>query len=250
MEDAYRYLWERLRIAVLQDSRGKDGVDVRFGPFTLAVGARQLRRDMQVVRLSPKAFDLLVFLAQRRPEAITKADIHERLWGETFVSDVNVAVLVAEIRAALGEDARHSRFIRTVHRFGYAFSGAATDVVEHTGGAHLAGITTYCLAWGAERALLHTGENVVGRDSSVDVCVAAAGVSRRHAIVVVTAGEVTLQDLGSKNGTYVDDVLVTSSILLTDGAHIRFGSASVCFRQLSDSTSTQTATHSGPRAHQ
>ena len=216
-------------------------MDVRFGPFRLDVGARQLHRDAQAVRLSPKAFDLLALLVNRRPDAIAKAEIHDLLWGETFVSDVNLAVLVAEIRAALGEDARHCRFIRTVHRFGYAFSGPASEV-KSSHGARAADLATYCLAWGTERAMLRVGENVVGRESAADVCIAAVGVSRRHALIVVEVDAVMLHDLGSKNGTYVDDVLVTSPVALTDGAQIQLGSASACFRRLSDDTSTQTVT--------
>ena len=217
-------------------------MDVRFGPFRLDVGARQLHRGAQAVRLSPKAFDLLALLVNRRPDAIAKAEIHNLLWGETFVSDVNLAVLVAEIRAALGEDARHCRFIRTVHRFGYAFSGAAAEEVRSSDAVRAAGLATYCLAWGTERAMLRVGENVVGRESAADVCIAAVGVSRRHALIVVAADAVMLHDLGSKNGTYVDDVLVTSPVALTNGAQIQLGSASACFRRLSDDTSTQTVT--------
>jgi DNA-binding winged helix-turn-helix (wHTH) protein len=103
-------------------------VDIRFGRFTLDERARQLLRGTQPVHLSPKAFDLLALLVRRRPEAIAKAEIHERLWPDTFVSDINLAVLIAEIRAALGEVARHPRFVRTVHRFGYAFSGTVAEV--------------------------------------------------------------------------------------------------------------------------
>jgi DNA-binding winged helix-turn-helix (wHTH) protein len=69
-------------------------VDITFGPFTLDERARQLRRGTQPVHLSPKAFDLLALLVRRRSEAIAKAEIHKRLWPDTFVSDINLAVVV------------------------------------------------------------------------------------------------------------------------------------------------------------
>lgn len=213
-------------------------MDIRFGPFTLDERARQLRRGTQPVHLSPKAFDLLVLLVDRRPEAISKAEAHERLWRDTFVSDVNLAVLIAEIRTALEDDARHPQFVRTVQRFGYAFSGAVAEVKRPR--APALGNAMCWLAWGAERAALSNGENLVGRDPAADVRVDAVGVSRRHAMIVVGDHEVTLHDLSSKNGTYIGDVRVTSPMTLTDGTEIRLGPANVCFRQAVGMTSTQT----------
>ena len=213
-------------------------MDISFGPFTLDERARQLRRGTQPVHLSPKAFDLLVLLVDRRPEAISKAEAHERLWRDTFVSDLNLAVLIAEIRTALDDDARHPQFVRTVQRFGYAFSGAVAEV-KRTRSAGL-GHAMCWLAWGAERAALSNGENLVGRDPAADVRVDAVGVSRRHAMIVVGDHEVTLHDLSSKNGTYIDDVRVTSPMTLTDGIEVRFGPAVACFRRAAGMTSTQT----------
>jgi hypothetical protein len=190
------------------------------------------------VHLSPKAFDLLALLVRRRPDAISKAEAHEELWRGTFVSDVNLAVLIAEIRAALDEDARNPQFVRTVHRFGYAFSGAVAEVEPSRPAMPAA---TYWLAWGTSRAPLSHGENIVGRDPAAHVHIDAVGVSRRHAVIVVSDEGVSVEDLQSKNGTYVDDVRVTSRVPLTDGAEIRLGTAPVCFRRLTAGASTQTA---------
>ena len=98
-------------------------MQLRFGDFALDSKARELRRGHEPVPLSPKAFQLLVALVESRPKAVSKAALHERLWPETFVVETNLANLVGEIRAALDDDARRPRFIRTVHRFGYAFQG-------------------------------------------------------------------------------------------------------------------------------
>ena len=67
-------------------------------------------------------------LAGARPKALSKKALQERLWPSTFVAEANLSNLVAEIRQALGDNARAPRFIRTVHRFGYAFCGEATTV--------------------------------------------------------------------------------------------------------------------------
>ena len=67
-------------------------------------------------------------LVEQRPAAVSKAAIHPQLWPDTFVSDGNVAVFVADIRRALGDNARRPLFVRTMHRFGYAFVASAEEV--------------------------------------------------------------------------------------------------------------------------
>lgn len=106
---------------------------VLFGDFTLDSDARTLLRGSENVRLSGKAFQLLELLLAARPNPISKTDLFARLWPDTFVSEANLASLIKEIRAAIGDDARSPKFVRTAHRFGYAFSGAVTETPERGG---------------------------------------------------------------------------------------------------------------------
>ena len=96
-----------------------------FGDFELDQERRQLLRSGQPVPLEPKAYELLSLLLERRPRALSKAQIRDVVWPQTFVSESTLAVAVNAVREALGDDARHPRFIRTVHGFGYAFCGEA-----------------------------------------------------------------------------------------------------------------------------
>ena len=96
-------------------------MQVHFGRFVLDPDTRELLSGDARVPLSPKAFDLLSILVADRPKAISKSDLQERLWPATFVVEKNLANLVSEIRDAIGDDPSDPRFIRTVHRFGYAF---------------------------------------------------------------------------------------------------------------------------------
>jgi len=80
-------------------------VRLRLGDLTFDGESRQLLRGVEEVHLSPKAFELLKILIDERPRAMSKQELHERLWPDTFVSEVNLASLIAEIRAALGEPA-------------------------------------------------------------------------------------------------------------------------------------------------
>jgi non-specific serine/threonine protein kinase len=95
----------------------------KFGDFVMDLGTRELGRENRPVALSPKAFELLGLLIANAPRAVSKADIQERLWPDTFVVEKNVTNLVSEIRAALGDDPARPGFVRTVPRFGYAFAG-------------------------------------------------------------------------------------------------------------------------------
>src|SRR5262245_19992331 len=94
---------------------------VSFGDFVLDPDAREVRRGDDPVLLSPKAYQLLELLVVNRPKAFSKSALQDQLWPDTFVVEKNLVNLIAEIREALGDDAAHPRFVRTIHRFGYAF---------------------------------------------------------------------------------------------------------------------------------
>ena len=98
-----------------------------FEDFTFDPERRQLVREGQRVRLEPKAYELLALLLDRRPKALSKAQIRDVIWPTAFVSETALTGLVTDLRTALGDDVRQSRFIRTVHGFGYAFGGEAQD---------------------------------------------------------------------------------------------------------------------------
>jgi non-specific serine/threonine protein kinase len=105
-----------------------------FGDFVLDLDARELLHGGSPVSLSPKAFQLLGILVEACPRALSKSALQDRLWPGTFVVEKNLTNLVGEIRDALGDDAAHPRYIRTVHRFGYAFCEVAvTDARGGTG---------------------------------------------------------------------------------------------------------------------
>jgi TolB-like protein/DNA-binding winged helix-turn-helix (wHTH) protein/Tfp pilus assembly protein PilF len=105
-------------------------MQVSFGEFVLDFDSRELRRGPEPVRLSPKALQLLQVLVSERPKALSKADLQDRLWPDTFVVEKNLPNLISEIREALGEDPLGPRFIRTVPRYGYAFREPATQLDE------------------------------------------------------------------------------------------------------------------------
>src|SRR5215510_7000746 len=95
----------------------------RFGEFIVDLETRQLLRGADhPIHLTPKAYQLLVLLVEAQPRALSKDELQQGLWPSTFVDEANLSVVVAELRSALGDDARQPRYVRTVHGFGYAFA--------------------------------------------------------------------------------------------------------------------------------
>src|SRR5262249_17805972 len=88
-------------------SSGGARLKVPFASCVFGRGARELWRRGARQELSPKAFQLLDLLLEVRPRAATKAEIYERLWPDTFVSESSLPRLVTEVRAAIGDDAKN-----------------------------------------------------------------------------------------------------------------------------------------------
>jgi DNA-binding winged helix-turn-helix (wHTH) protein len=204
-------------------------VSVRFGRFAFDEASRELRAGGGLVRLSPKAIDMLATLLRERPRALSKAELRDRLWPDTFVGETSLPRVVGEIRRALGERPGEPSFVRTVQRFGYAFVGDAKDDAG-AGRERAAGPQTGpALLWGERLIPLAAGENHVGRDPGCVLTIPSGLVSREHARVVVDGERVTLRDLGSKNGTRVRGRRVEGEVPLTDGDEVRIGPALLVF---------------------
>jgi DNA-binding winged helix-turn-helix (wHTH) protein len=214
---------------------------VHFADFVLDLASRELLSAARRTHLSPKAFDLLAELVASRPRALSKADLQRRLWPGTFVAEANLSNLVGEIRTALGDDPRRPRFVRTVHRFGYAFCGEARD---GGGRAAAGGGRHYRLVWTHGRLALSEGDYVLGRSPDLEVCLDSPSVSRRHARIRVAGDGVTVEDLGSKNGTYLRGKRLAGPAPLRDGDEIRLGSVRLKFRELGPEASTETGSRS------
>jgi DNA-binding winged helix-turn-helix (wHTH) protein len=203
-------------------------VTYRFGNFSVDCDTRQLAADEREIHLSPKAFELLRMLIEHRSRAVSKAELQERLWPSTFVGETNLPTLVAEIRRALNDAAHQAQYVRTVHRFGYRFVAA----VEVTGARRAASDSDarMYLTIADRQFLLTEGTMVIGRARDAAVRIDSGGVSRHHARVVVAGNEARVEDLGSKNGTFVDGKAVTGACLLKDGGEIRVGPVALTFR--------------------
>ena len=190
--------------------------------FAFDTATRTLSRDGEPVALTPKAFALLESLVEAQPAAVSKEALYETLWPDVVVEPGNLHNLIAEVRGAIGHEA-----VRTVHRFGYAL---AMDVAREPAAS------AFVVDTGSRELPLLAGENILGRDT-----IEAPDVSRRHARIVIAGDAAILEDLGSKNGTWLRGSRLESRTPLTDGDEIHLGRTRVVFRRLRNAT-TMTVT--------
>jgi DNA-binding winged helix-turn-helix (wHTH) protein len=210
-----------------------------FGDCSLDSALRQLRVRGAPVHLGPKALELLEFLLANRPRPVSKEDIHDSLWPDAIVTEGTLTSLVAEVRAALGDDPKTSRYVRTVHGYGYAFCEDAEEERDPGIGAR-PGLACR-LIWGTRELSLSRGETVLGRDPEGSIFIDHPSVSRRHARLTVSEDEVVLEDLGSKNGTFLRGARISAPCRVSDLDEVRLGSVSLRLRLLKGPGTTLTS---------
>jgi DNA-binding winged helix-turn-helix (wHTH) protein len=220
------------------ESRTGGSVRVRFADYSLDTEARQLFQGAREVHLSPKAFELLKVLVENRPKALSKNELLERIWPGVFVSDASLARSVSEIRDAIGDHSRTDGFLRTVHGFGYAFATAGVSEPP-TPVAPVDGPVCWLVGRNLEFRVLD-GEHLVGREPGVSIWLDSPKVSRNHARVVVSGREVSIEDLASKNGTFVGGVRITEATRLNPGDEIQIGPIRLVFKVVEGPGSTET----------
>jgi DNA-binding winged helix-turn-helix (wHTH) protein len=210
-----------------------------FGDCTFDPERRELTRLGSVVPAGPKLLGLLELLIDARPRALTKDEIHKTLWTDTFVSDGTLTSLVAELRDAIGDEARAPRLVRTIHGYGYNFCG---EVAVEAPPAEQQPAAACRILLGDREVGLPRGAHILGRSADAAVFVDDVGVSRHHARITVGDEGAILEDLGSKNGTMLNGRAIEGPTRLADGAAIVLGATALKFRVFTAAGSTATVT--------
>jgi DNA-binding winged helix-turn-helix (wHTH) protein len=209
----------------------------RFGDFELDVAAFTLRRQGTSVRLEKIPMEVLVLLVEHAGTLVARDSIHAALWGaDVFVDrDAAINTAIRKIRKALGEDVDRPRFVETVVGKGYRFVGPIVrDTVKPQ-----RQVGVYRLTRGTDAFVLQEGENLIGRDPGVQVFLDHPSVSRRHARISIAADRAVLEDLNSRNGTWLDGRGITSPTEVHDGAIIGVGPITLTFVSRSGAASTR-----------
>jgi DNA-binding winged helix-turn-helix (wHTH) protein len=199
----------------------------RFGVFDVDPRTGELRKRGVRLRLQEQPFQVLTLLLERAGDLVTRDELRQRLWSEdvfvAFEQGLNNAV--AKIRTALGDSADSPRFVETLERRGYRFIAAvewtSTDPHEQPAAPMVH------VEIGSQTRVVAEGSHVIGRDPSADVWINSTLVSRQHARLVVRGGQVTIEDLGSRNGTFVNGIRLTAPVTLASGDDVRLGVVSM-----------------------
>ncbi|MEO6239664.1 MAG: FHA domain-containing protein [Vicinamibacterales bacterium] len=206
-----------------------------FHPFCADARQGVLLRDGEIVALAPKAFDLLLVLIDGRGRVISKEELMTRVWPDSVVEEANLSHQIYKLREALSEGPGQ-RWIETIPRRGYRFAGPVTEGVEGTGAAS----SMPTLRWGDREIPLAQGVNLLGRTPECLISIDAVSVSRQHARIIVNRQDAVVEDLRSKNGTFVNGTRIVAAVALRDGDEIRLGTVPLTFHTSSALPSTRT----------
>lgn len=209
-----------------------------FGEFELDVAAYTLRRMGQRIKIEKLPMEVLVLLVRRPGILVNRAEIQTAVWGSNvFVEhDSAINTVVRKIRQALGDDAEHPRFVETVVGKGYRFvapvePGVADRSLEGRDVAPKADASGWLhpdrrnvlLTRGRREFVLNSGENLLGRDPAARVYVDHPSVSRRHARISIDSTTAILEDLKSRNGTFLDGRRIEAPTEIHHGAIVGLG---------------------------
>jgi len=187
-----------------------------FGPFTVDVDAAELRKGDQRIALRPKCFDLLVYLIEHRGKVSSKEQLLEAIWSDVVVDEATISRTVAALRAALDDHPAKPQYVETVSRRGYKFIGEIS-------GQAAPPPAPFALIHGSKEYPLRKGSQVIGRGRDVDIPLYTPATSRHHARIDVSGDGVSLKDLSSRHGTFVNGQRVSGSIALAAGDQIEIG---------------------------
>lgn len=216
----------------------------RFEIFELDLNAYVLRAKGEAVRLEKIPMEVLILLVQKAGAMVGRSDIAARVWGPGVFVEHEAAIntAVRKIRQVLGDDAAAPRFVQTVVGKGYRFIAAVETLTAGPGSSRSAadsGCPRYTVRLGRQEFVLPSGETVLGRDPSAGVHVDHPSVSRRHARLSIEAGRARLQDLGSRNGTFLDGLRLDEATEILADAIIGLGPVTLVFSVLRAPASTQ-----------
>ena len=195
----------------------------------------------------PKPSSCSRALVEERPRALSKQELLDRIWPGVFVSDASLARAVSEIRDAIADHSRSDGFLQTVQGFGYRFAVAGvTERVEPSTRGEPSREPVCWLVGRNQEFRLGAGDHVIGREPGVSIRLDSPRVSRHHArfVVGVVSGasgrDVSVEDLGSKNGTFVRGIRIDERTRLSSGDDIQIGPITLILRIVEGLDATET----------
>jgi len=207
------------------------------------------------VHLEPKAMDVLLCLATNQGRVVSRRDLVDTVWSTEFISDSSLTHAIADLRRALADDARSPQVIETIPKRGYRLVAPArgappqwrTDRRLDGHPRPLAVVvgnevrletriefeeSDHHLVIGDQEIPLIRPAIVFGRGQGADIQFRGPEVSRRHARLHVGTSEAVIEDLGSKNGTIVNNRRIDGAQRLLSGDVIGIAATTMFYRWL------------------
>lgn len=142
--------------------------DISFGPFRFDLADECLWRGTQAISLRPKAFAVLKLLVEHPGRLVTKQQVLDVVWPDTFIGDAVLKDNIRQLREALDDNARSPRYIETAHRRGYRFIGELSELLPNN--AQSAALLVPASDFAPKTAALSPSApalTVVGRDAEL-----------------------------------------------------------------------------------
>jgi hypothetical protein len=188
--------------------------------------------------------DLLTVFARNPGTVLSKQHLLDAVWPDVTVGDASLTVAVGELRDALGDDTDSLAFIETIARRGYRL---IAPVKRLDSNHDRFGGSRFWLSGAGVECILCQGENVIGRAPEAHIRIDSPKVSRLHARIIVAGDTAMVEDMGSKNGTFVGDVRVDGPTPLADGDQVRLGQLAALLEiMVADHESTVTELSKAP----
>lgn len=226
-----------------------------FGEFDLDIAGYTLWRAGERIKLEKIPMEVLILLVGSAGALVERRKIKASLWGsDVFVEhDSAINTAIRKIRQALRDDAEKPRFVETVVGKGYRFIAPVarpippphvsgkneTEIAPLSAGAQRLAFPNYCVTRGRQTFTLDIGENLLGRDPDARVYVDHPSVSRRHAQISIRLNRAILEDLKSRNGTFLEGRRIDAPTEIHHGAIIGLGPITVTFLVLTGPASTR-----------
>lgn len=201
----------------------------KVGAWTVDPSRLVVEKNGSEFRVRPKVMDVLVALAERPGEVLSKRQLLDTVWSDVTVGDASLTVAVRELRTTLGDDREAPSYIETIRGRGYRLV-APVALSPHGGAAVATAGSQFWLIGEDLEFVLNEGENLVGRAPDADVHIEMPKVSRRHARITVSGDTATVEDLGSKNGTFIGDAPIDGPTPLRHGNELRLGNLAAVLR--------------------
>jgi DNA-binding winged helix-turn-helix (wHTH) protein len=201
----------------------------------------RITRGDEVRHIRPRAMGVLECLAEARGAVVTRQRITDRVWRTEYVTTNALTHVVAELRTSLGDDADRPMFIETIPRRGYRLVAPVSFPGEPKSAAPGEASIVTLLAEDGAVIELQAGANLIGRASDAAIRIDTSEVSRRHAVITVDGPLATIEDLGSKNGTFLRGRRLDAPARLADADEITIGVNVARFRVVvaDDRTATE-----------